>query len=33
VQKQVRPIVESIAPYIGLQTENLFASGGQLGLF
>jgi len=33
VQKQVRPIVESIAPYIGLQTENLFAAGGQLGLF
>ena len=33
VQKQVRPIVESIAPYIGLQTENLFGAGGQLGLF
>ena len=33
VQKQVRPIVESIAPYIGLQTDNLFAAGGQLGLF
>jgi DNA polymerase-2 len=33
VQKQVRPIVESIAPYIGLRTENLFAAGGQLGLF
>ncbi len=32
-QKQVRPIVESIAPYIGLQTEDLFAAGGQLGLF
>ena len=33
VQKQVRPIVESIAPSIGLQTENLFSAGGQLGLF
>jgi DNA polymerase-2 len=33
VQKQVQPIVESIAPYIGLQTENIFAAGGQLGLF
>ncbi len=33
VQKQVRPIVESIAPSIGLHTENLFAAGGQLGLF
>ena len=33
VQKQVLPIVESIGPYIGLQTENLFAPGGQLGLF
>jgi DNA polymerase-2 len=33
VQKQIQPIVESIAPYIGLQTDNLFAAGGQLGLF
>jgi DNA polymerase-2 len=33
VQKQVRPIVESIAPYIGLATESIFAAGGQLGLF
>jgi DNA polymerase-2 len=33
VQKQVRPIVESIAPYIGLSTDNLFSAGGQLGLF
>ena len=33
VQKQVRPIIESIAPYIGLQTDNLFSAGGQLGLF
>ena len=33
VQKQVRPIIESIAPSIGLQTENLFSAGGQLGLF
>jgi len=33
VQKQVRPIVESLAPYIGLSTQNLFDSGGQLGLF
>jgi len=33
VQKQVRPIVESLAPYIGLRTESIFAPGGQLGLF
>jgi DNA polymerase-2 len=33
VQKQVRPIVESLAPYVGLQTESIFAAGGQLGLF
>jgi DNA polymerase-2 len=33
VEKQVQPIVQSIAPYIGLQTENIFAAGGQLGLF
>jgi DNA polymerase II len=33
VQKQVRPIVESIAPYIGLSTDNMFSEGGQLGLF
>jgi DNA polymerase-2 len=33
VQKQVRPIVESLAPYIGLETASLFAAGGQLGLF
>ena len=33
VQKQVRPIVESLAPFIGLSTENLFDAGGQLGLF
>jgi DNA polymerase II len=33
VQKQVRPIVESVAPFIGLSTENLFDAGGQLGLF
>jgi DNA polymerase-2 len=33
VQKQVRPIIDSIAPYIGLQTDNLFSAGGQLGLF
>ncbi len=33
VQKQVRPIVESLAPYIGLSTDELFAAGGQLGLF
>jgi DNA polymerase-2 len=33
VQKQVRPIVDSIAPYIGMQTDNIFAAGGQLGLF
>jgi DNA polymerase-2 len=33
VQKQVRPIVETLAPYIGLSTDNLFEAGGQLGLF
>jgi DNA polymerase-2 len=33
IQKQVRPIVESIAPFIGLSTDNLFLEGGQLGLF
>ena len=33
VQKQVRPIVESLAPYIGLSTESIFSPGGQLGLF
>jgi len=33
VQKQVRPIVESLAPFIGLSTENLFGVGGQLDLF
>ena len=33
VQKQVRPIVESLAPYVGLSTEDMFAAGGQLGLF
>jgi DNA polymerase-2 len=32
-QKQVRPIVEAIAPYIGLSTDDMFAPGGQLGLF
>jgi len=33
VQKQIRPIVESLAPYIGLRAESIFAPGGQLGLF
>jgi len=33
VQKQIRPIVESMAPFIGLSTDNLFNPGGQLGLF
>jgi DNA polymerase-2 len=33
VEKQVRPIVESIAPYIGLDARELFADGGQLNLF
>jgi DNA polymerase-2 len=33
VQKQIRPIVESIAPFVGLATEDMFAAGGQLGLF
>jgi DNA polymerase II len=33
VEKQVRPIVESIAPFIGLDAKELFADGGQLNLF
>ena len=33
VQKQIRPIVESIAPFIDLSTDNLFNPGGQRGLF
>ncbi len=33
VQKQIRPIVESLAPFIGLSIESLFEPGGQLGLF
>jgi DNA polymerase-2 len=33
LQKQVRPIVESIAQYIGLRAVDLLAPGGQLGLF
>ncbi len=33
VEKQLRPIVEAVAPYINLQTEELFAAGGQLALF
>ena len=33
VQKQVRPIVETVAPFIGLDTQALFAEGGQLSLF
>ncbi len=33
VEKQIRPIVESLAPYIGLSTDNLFSAGGQMGLF
>ncbi len=33
VQKQVRPIVESVAPFIGLSTESLFNAEGQLELF
>jgi DNA polymerase-2 len=32
-EKQVRPIVESVAPYIGLDARELFAEGGQLNLF
>jgi len=31
--KQVRPIVEAVAPFIGLDTAELFAPGGQLHLF
>ena len=33
VQKQIRPIIDSLAPSIGLSTDTLFAAGGQLGLF
>ncbi len=33
VEKQVRPIVESVAPYVGLDAGELFADGGQLNLF
>jgi DNA polymerase II len=33
VEKQIQPIVESLAPYVGLATESIFAPGGQLGLF
>jgi DNA polymerase-2 len=33
VEKQVRPIVESVAPFIGLDCGELFAEGGQLSLF
>jgi DNA polymerase elongation subunit (family B) len=33
VQKQVRPIVESLAPFIGLSTDSLFNAEGQLELF
>lgn len=33
VQKQVRPIVETVAPFLGLDTRSLFAEGGQLSLF
>jgi len=33
VQKQIRPIVESLAPYVSLSTDNLFSAGGQMGLF
>jgi DNA polymerase II len=33
VEKQIQPIMESIAPYVGLRTEGIFAPGGQLGLF
>ncbi len=33
VEKQIRPIVESVAPYVGLDAEELFADGGQLNLF
>ena len=33
VEKQVQPIVEAVAPYIGLEIGELFSAGGQLGLF
>jgi DNA polymerase II len=33
VQKQIRPIVESLAPFIGLSTQSLFNAEGQLELF
>ncbi len=32
-EKQMRPIVEAVAPYAGLDAERIFAAGGQLGLF
>jgi DNA polymerase-2 len=33
VNKQIRPIVESVAPYIGLNAKGIFAADGQLDLF
>ena len=33
VQKQVRPVVESLAPYVGLQTESIFAPGRRARTF
>ncbi len=33
VEKQMVPIVEAVAPYIGLSAEDLFAAGGQMRLF
>lgn len=32
-EKQMRPIVEAVAPFAGLEAERIFAAGGQLGLF
>jgi DNA polymerase-2 len=32
-EKQMRPIVEAVAPYAGLDPERIFAAGGQLALF
>ncbi len=33
VQKQIRPIVESVAPFAGLAVDGIFSPGGQMELF
>jgi DNA polymerase-2 len=32
-EKQMRPIVEAVAPFVGVDPDRIFAPGGQLGLF